>query len=133
MPRWNQLKLGKPLSVLLGLSVLMTFLTLPLAMHLDGDQGTRLCVLAGVTCFAAGVIVLSIPLLFPVAETYLMVVALGVGVRMLFPLIACCILAILVGVHEARVFAICLLIISPVLLFSETWYWTRRLAANDTK
>ncbi len=127
----KQLKLGKPFAMLLSLSVVMILLTMPLSIHLDPKQGFQLCLLAGLTCFAVGVIVLSLPLLFPVAETYLMVVALGIGVRMLLPLIACGILAILVGLHEARVFAICLLIISPVLLFSETWYWTRRLASNE--
>ena len=131
VPQLDQLKLGRPLLLLVGLSVIMTRLTLPLSIHLDQEQGLRLCLLAGLTCFAAGVIVLSLPLLFPVAETYLMVVALGAGVRMLLPLIACSILAVQVGLHEARVFAICLLIISPVLLLSETWYWTRRLTAND--
>jgi hypothetical protein len=131
VPRLDQLKLGRPLLLLFSLSVIMTLLTIPLSRYLDPKQGLALCLLAGATCFVVGVIVLSLPLLFPVAETYLMVVALGVGVRMLLPLIGCAILAVLVGVHEARVFAICLLIISPVLLFTETWLWARRFSANE--
>jgi len=127
----------KSLLILSGLSFALTLFTLPLAKHLEPETGSRLCLLAGLTCFLAGLGVLLLPRLFPVTETYLMVVALGFGVRMLFPLIACGVLMTMVGLAETRVFAICLLIISPVLLFWETWTWTRQLSetseATETK
>lgn len=124
----------KPLVTLVILSTALTLLTWPLATRLDPESGSRLCGLAGLTCFMAGVAVLSLPVLFPVAETYLMVVAVGFGVRMFFPLLACGVLMKMVGVDETRVFAICLLIISPILLFWETWSWTRNLShLSDSK
>ena len=109
----------------------MTLVTLPLAIHLDATHGLKLNLLAGVTCFAVGIIVLSLPLLLPITDTYLMVVGLGIVVRMFLPLIGCGVVAVVVGIDEARVFAICLLIISPVLLFWETCHWARRIASKE--
>ncbi len=122
--------MARPVLILIGLAVLMTLVTTPLAMHLQPDVGVKLSLLAGLTCLVAGLSVVCLPVLFPVSETYVMVVALGFGVRMVLPLIACGLLVGLVGLSESRTFAICLLIISPVLLFWETWCWVRCLSGT---
>ena len=124
-------QLAKPLVGLIALAVVAGLITLPLATYLAPEEGARLCGLAAVVCLLVGVMVLVVPQWLPVAETYVMVLSLSFGVRMLLPLIACGMLAWMIGVREARVFAICLLIISPLLVFFETWYWTRQLAAAD--
>ena len=86
--------------LLWGLALAMTLLCMPLAIRMDAEQGLKLCCLAGGLSLLLGTTVLVAPVLFPVAETYLMVVSLGLGLRMLLSLIACGIVALTVGLAE---------------------------------